>query len=316
MAQEHTPRTPSVNNQSAGTNLLFTLKSVLLNPYLYLLLAVFFVSAWALTAYEREFGESVGGLIVFGSLGLLMIPVTRGIKPHITQIAEPKFEALFWSGYFLLWLALNFALWPSFFGTSGYLSNGLSFWGLLVVVPFFLLWRKGSRWKDLGLSGENFGANLRTALIAGAIVVALLVFLTPGGRYIRGPEAEFWPVTQGLAITFLFSLLAAGFHEEFFFRAILQTRLARALNSEVTGIALSTLLFGIYHLPFRYYKGAMAGDWTYALGICFTETIFAAFILGILWARTRSLLAPVLVHTLIDTISGLPMIMEAFHLGN
>jgi membrane protease YdiL (CAAX protease family) len=299
-----------------GQQLFSNLKTVFLNPYFYFMLAVFLASSWALTAYDREFGENIGGLIVFGGIGLLMIPLTRNFKPVTLEISEPQSEAIFWCGYFALWLGLNMVLWPSFFGTSGYLSNGVSFWGLLVVAPFIVLWRKGYRWPDFGLSAENLRGNITVALIAGAIVVALLVFLTPGGRYIRGPEAEFWPVTQGLAITFVFSLLAAGFHEEFFFRAILQTRLAKAFNSEVTGIALSTLLFGVYHLPFRFYKGALAGDWTFALAICFTETILAAFILGILWARTRNLLAPVLVHTLIDTISGLPMIMEAFELGN
>ncbi|MCP4708302.1 MAG: CPBP family intramembrane metalloprotease [Planctomycetes bacterium] len=299
-----------------GNSALTTLKHIALNPFLYLMLAIFFISAQVMTKYEMEFGETVGGLIVFGGLGLLMIPLTRFIKPHTIKITNPRSEALLWTTYFTLWLALNMLLWPSFFSTSGYLSNGLSFWFLLVIVPFIILWLKGSRWQNLGLSLKNFLPNLYVALIAGAIVVALLVFLTPGGRYIRSPEAQFWPITQGLAIAFCFSLLAAGFHEEFFFRAILQTRIARAFNSEVSGIALSTLMFGIYHLPFRFYQGAAEGDLNRALAICFTETILAAFILGILWARTRNLLAPVLVHTLIDTISGLPMIMDTFALSN
>ncbi|WP_407873318.1 CPBP family intramembrane glutamic endopeptidase [Paenibacillus melissococcoides] len=48
----------------------------------------------------------------------------------------------------------------------------------------------------------------------------------------------------------------AGFHEEFFFRAILQTRISQALNSKISGLMNTTLLFSIYHLPFRLFDTA------------------------------------------------------------
>lgn len=111
------------------------------------------------------------------------------------------------------------------------------------------------------------------------------------------------------------ALLLAGFFEEFFFRAVLQTRLSAYFNSHFTGIVGASLLFGLYHLPFHFFgSGPSAGDLPFALANVFTEALITAPILGILWARTQNLLAPVFVHSLIDAISGAPRIAAMLNL--
>ena len=44
-------------------------------------------------------------------------------------------------------------------------------------------------------------------------------------------------------------LLEAGLVEEFFFRALVQSQLAAAFKSEVSGIVLMSLIFGLAHAP-------------------------------------------------------------------
>jgi len=45
-------------------------------------------------------------------------------------------------------------------------------------------------------------------------------------------------------LTFVLMALTAGFTEEFFFRGVLQTRLARALRSRAAGVVAAAQLFG------------------------------------------------------------------------
>jgi membrane protease YdiL (CAAX protease family) len=99
----------------------------------------------------------------------------------------------------------------------------------------------------------------------------------------------------------------AGLCEEFLFRACLQSRLAAWLSSPVAGIALTSVLFGLAHWPGLYFRGGPGVDgWS-------TDPIqVAAFTiatlsplsvsLGLLWARSRSLLLVVIVHGAIDAL--------------
>lgn len=302
MNPEPSPRRPLVS----------AVRHALLNPYVHLLLAVYVLAALARGwAGGPPLSEALAGLTLFALFGLFAVLITRRTPLPEIRLSNPRREAVQWVGYFALWLALNLALWKPFFNQSGWLSNGLSFWGLLVLAPALLLMRRGSSLADLGLSTKNLRANLVITALSAVALGSVLLFLTPGGRFLLNSDLSAWTLLQGAAVSFFFAFLFAGFHEEFFFRAILQTRLSAALGSRLSGIAVATLLFGIYHLPFRLNKGATEGDLVQSLAICFTETILAAFVVSALWARTRNLLAPVVLHSLIDAISGSEMIMRA-----
>lgn len=116
-------------------------------------------------------------------------------------------------------------------------------------------------------------------------------------------------LTAGLGL----AALTAAIHEEFFFRAVLQSRLTAAMGSSAGGLATTTLIFSLYHLPFKLFAPGATG-WETALASALADSIFGGLVLGVLWQRTRNLLAPVLVHAWIDALAGRPSIGAALGL--
>ena len=118
----------------------------------------------------------------------------------------------------------------------------------------------------------------------------------------------------GLAATTIWVLgswawlsLVAGFCEEFLFRACLQSRLTALLRSPTVAIIVTSLLFGLGHWPGLYLRGGPGVDgWSTdpvqvaAFTIATLSPLSIA--LGLLWARSRSLLLIVLVHGAIDAL--------------
>ena len=114
----------------------------------------------------------------------------------------------------------------------------------------------------------------------------------------------------GLSIAFMWNIIEVGLVEEFFFRAFLQTRLINFLGSPLAGICLASLLFGLAHAPGIYLR---SGDKLGPLGehpSLLNSILYAIVVLsptgwftGLLFLRTQSLLAPILVHVAIDTVA-------------
>ena len=289
------------------------IRRVFRNPFFYLLPAIYLVSAYILAIYGKPFAETLIGLVFSGLLAVLMVLVTRQVSPNEIRIKSAKQEAGLAIAYFVFWLALNLVLWPRFFGRNAWLANGISFWVLLVALPALFLLARGYHLSDFGLTRQHWRSNVRVMLLAGGLIGVVLLLLTPGGRFLRSGQVPPTALSLGLMASFGLAILTASFHEEFFFRALLQTRLAEALNSPLSGLFLTTLIFALYHLPFALYESntwPSGGHIAYALAITFTDPVFGGLISGVLWMRTRNLAAPVMIHALIDAIGGLPMVMK------
>lgn len=285
------------------------------NGYFYILLAAFISSSWVLeTFYEKaSLSNSIAmALFVMVMIGCMALFTWKAKSPSIL-VTQPERESLLFLVYFAVWLIVNVGLWGSFFSKHILFSNGISFWLFLVVIPWLILRRRGYRLSDFGLTRASLLSNLRAALLSGACFGGMMLITTPGGKYLLGLEQSAGELTAGLAVSFLVAFLFAGFHEEFFFRAILQTRISQALNSKISGLMVTTLLFSVYHLPFRLFDTGFTEDIVHALAVCFTEGLFGGLILGFLWLRTNNLIAPVFVHSIIDAISGYPSIISKYH---
>lgn len=281
-----------------------------------LFILVYFVSAFVKTTFTgKGYADPVFSFVLFfGVFSLLMYRVTGGVKCEAKKVMHPRRESVVAVVYFICWLGLYMLLWQSVF-RNVYFSNIVGFWGLLVLLPLVYLWRAGYRLPDFGLTTKDLGVHLRVAVVAGLLIGGVMLLLTPGGKYILSGTLPLSDLMVVLIAGFGLALLLAGFFEEFFFRAVLQTRLSAYFNSHFTGIVGASLLFGLYHLPFHFFgSGPSAGNLPFALANVFTEALITAPILGILWARTQNLLAPVFVHSLIDTISGAPRIAAMLNL--
>jgi membrane protease YdiL (CAAX protease family) len=112
-----------------------------------------------------------------------------------------------------------------------------------------------------------------------------------------------------LPIAFVLMLLTAGFTEEFFFRGILQSNLARKFNRQWPAILISSVLFGVYHLPYAFLKPTWSTHgifWAaFQEGVIMTGIMGA--ILGFIYARTKHLVAPIICHALFDAVMVMTM---------
>jgi uncharacterized protein len=159
---------------------------------------------------------------------------------------------------------------------------------------------------DTGLRRRGFWLTL---IVLSSAMFALLALVSPSLNQIAeldlSPPTVLWWVLG----SWLWLSIEAGLCEEFLFRACLQSRLAAWLQSTAGAIFLTSIVFGLAHFPGLYFRGEPGVDgWS-------TDPIqVAAFTiatlsplsvsLGLLWARSRSLLLVALVHGAIDALPG------------
>jgi uncharacterized protein len=192
-----------------------------------------------------------------------------------------------------------------------YVPGGLLVAAILVGVAVKL---GGCRWSDLGLDRHE----LRRGLAYGAVVaLAVTVVLASGAAL---------PATRGLfqdrraagistAVLLYVALVRVPFGtvvlEETLFRGVL-LGLGLRRWSQTTAVTVSCLAFGLWHvLPARHVTSfnpvfaGLAGSrlgWVYGVVAAVAGTAVAGLVLCWLRLRSRSLLAPALVHA---TVNGL-----------
>lgn len=283
-------------------------------PLVYFFIGIYAAATLIQSNYKANVGvESIFTFILFFCvLTSVMFIISKKCIPNEIIIKDGKKEVYLAVGYFLLWLFI-FMLLGNILLDSRILSVGIGFWGLLVILPLIYLFSKGYGFSDLGLTKKSFLKNLKITLLACLTVGGLMLLITPGGKFILSSSLPLGELLGSFAIAFGYSLVFAAFFEEFFFRAILQTRLTEYYKSGIKGILIASVLFGLYHLPFQYYHlGAANGDIVHSLSNVLTEQMITAPIFGILWFRTRSLMAPITLHALIDAFSLLPQMAEKY----
>ncbi len=181
-----------------------------------------------------------------------------------------------------------------------------------VVVPAWLLCALfGYRVRDLA----PLSLRRRDALTLAGMSILLLAFQAVFGRGLRDIlQAHVSPSTLlvGVPIAYAWLAIEAGVVEEFFFRVLLQSRLSAALRSELGGIVLMALIFGLAHAPGLYLRTGMTQEalpphppLLLAVGYSVVITSVAGFFFGVLWARTRNFLLIVLVHAAADLLPDL-----------
>jgi membrane protease YdiL (CAAX protease family) len=219
-------------------------------------------------------------------------------------------QALMALAYFGLYLAWLFAT----------LEGEMAHWLTLVALPLALIWlaarpaagesRLAVALRSVGLARGNLATGLAWAATAGLALSVLQVLVSQR-------RLAVWELIQAgsfvylLPLTFALLLLTAAFTEEFFFRGVLQTRLARWSGSHLAAVALTSVLFGLYHLPYALLnpRWPSYGDPAAALAAAMGQGVVGGLILGFVFVRARgNLLAPVLVHALINSVPGMVLV--------
>jgi len=187
---------------------------------------------------------------------------------------------------------------------------------LCVAIPAAtLILACGYRWRELFVV-QDASRHVWPALWMSLAIVAFQCVAGRGLGEIRHSGLTPLTLIVGAPLIYLFLLLEVGLVEEFFFRVLLQSRLAAWLKSEVGGIVGMALLFGLMHAPGLYYRSATTQEalglhpsWLMAIGYSVVITSVTGFFLGVLWMRTRNLPLLMAIHAAGDLVPNLvPML--------
>src|SRR6478672_2131901 len=185
---------------------------------------------------------------------------------------------------------------------------------VFVVIPFAIFrFGFGYRVRDFGVQREGLralrGSHLPVVLVVGGVFVAFQYFFSGGGASFRQGHFTVYQLIVGLPLCFIWLFVEAGLVEEFFFRALVQSQLAAAFKSEVSGVVLMSLIFGLAHVPgfiFRH-AGEVEGLGPHpgafdAIAYSIVVLAVSGVTFGVVWARTKNLLALMLIHAAGDLL--------------
>ena len=270
-------------------------------------------------------GDAISILLIFGIIFPLFAWVTTlQAKPLnlTTRCSAPELwlllACLICVTLFLVWgTALSEAIIPAGWVASarGKFLIVLARKSLVFVAIPFLLFQTlfKCHWRDFGIQMAGLRAlgwnHLPVVLVLSGAILLFQFFVGRGAAPIRDGQFSASQLTIGLPLCFVWLLFEVGLVEEFFFRALLQTRLATWFRSEVSGVALMALLFGLSHAPGFILRRAGLSDAigenpsvldaiAYAIVVLSMSGIF----FGIVWARTKNLFAVMIIHAAADLL--------------
>jgi membrane protease YdiL (CAAX protease family) len=306
-----------------------TLRNIFTNPWALFGIAAYAVSLallWRNNAFGRE--DAISELVLFGiAFPLLAWLGTLRARPLTLFIRRSAGEMILLSvclglvAVYLIWgSALSDALVPANWIASPRGKFLVIFTRKLIVfvaVPFVLFrFIFGYRWRDFGLQWAGLRAlranHLGVVIILCGAILLFQYFLGIGAAPIRRGELSAAQLAIGIPLCFIWLFIETGLVEEFFFRGLLQTRCAAWFNSEVSGVALMALLFGLAHAPgfiLRHagLEEAIGPDPSPADAIAYAVVVLSVsgIFIGIVWARTKNLWAVMFIHAAADLLPNL-----------
>ena len=185
---------------------------------------------------------------------------------------------------------------------------------VFVVIPFaFFRFGFGCRVRDFGIQREGLralrGSHLPVVLVVGGAFLCFQYFVSSGGAAFRREHFTAFQIFVGLPLCFVWLFVEAGLVEEFFFRGLVQSHFAAAFKSEVSGVVLMSLIFGLAHAPGFIFRHAgevegLGSNPSAIDAIAYSIVVLAVsgITFGIIWARTKNLFALMLIHAAGDLL--------------
>lgn len=284
---------------------------------------------WAAsTAYLGATGGDwtfpIASLVIFGGiLGSLIWFLTRKMNAPPVPVAHPRRESVALLVYVAIYAVLFIALglgWvrdaiPA--GQAQEIAVVAYKLAIHVVIPAGLVLLLGSALSPLFDAGANRRGFWMTLIVLSALMFALLSVVSPslsqiGALGLAPAAALLW-----VLVSWAWMSVEAGLCEEFLFRACLQSRLTAWLRSPATAIVVTSILFGLAHWPGLYLRGGPGVDgWSTdpVQVAAFTIAVLSplSVSMGLLWARSRSLLLVVLVHGSIDALPNTAELVQVW----
>jgi membrane protease YdiL (CAAX protease family) len=305
------------------------LRNIFTNPWALLGIAAYGASLtllWRNKAFGRE--DAISELSLFGFafpvlawLGTLRPrPLTLNVRRSAAEMAMLGLCLLLVAFYLIWGTAISDALFPASWLASPRGKFLIIFTRKLIVfvlIPFALFrFLFGYRWRDFGLQWEGLralrGNHLAVVVLLSVVILLFQYFRGLAAAPIRRGELNALQLVVGLPLCFLWLLIETGLVEEFFFRGLLQTRCAVWFKSEVSGVAIMALLFGLAHAPGFILRGAaleeeIGPNPSAADAIAYSIVILSVggIFFGVVWARTKNLWAVMIIHAATDLLPNL-----------
>ncbi|MFW5705385.1 MAG: CPBP family intramembrane glutamic endopeptidase [Bacteroidota bacterium] len=315
----------ATDNQTVFMRFVARLKKVF-NPYcvgfMMIYVGNYFLAA-KLKLYNTD--ETLAIFIVIGvAFSAISYYLTRKSTP-ITMRAGCRKNEIYVLGALLVFVSITLifgsnTLFPTP-AQPGQTSEAATLTGkvlIFVIIPF-LVYHRLFRFKpsDFGLT-TNWksvftGRNLVVFLVISLLFVLLNYYGGSGARPIREGHYAMSQLLTAAPLLFVWLLIEVGLVEEFFFRGLLQNRLAVFLKSDIGAICITALLFGIIHAPGMYFRGAgvveglgSSPPFLTVISYCIAVQAVPGLFLGIIWSKTRNLWLLMAIHAMIDLLPSLP----------
>ena len=306
-----------------------SLRNLVTNPWFVFAIVLYTGSLFVLSQRaEFSISEALIELVIFGiAFPLLAWLATMRARPLVIGVHPNGAEMLALLAYVLalsVYLAFGPQAIDSWLPQNWIASDRIKFFVTLgkkllvfVVLPlviFGLAWRYSGR--DFGVQMDGLRELGRThlpiVLVGSCAVLAFNYFLGGAAAPLREGKLSTLQLLAGIPLCFIWLTIEAGLVEEFFFRAFLQTRLSAWFRSEITGVVLMSLIFGLAHAPgfiFRHagtVEGLGANPTALdAIAYSITTLAISGVFFGVIWIRTKNLFALVLIHAAGDLFPNL-----------
>lgn len=183
-----------------------------------------------------------------------------------------------------------------------------------------LRWHHG-KWPETGRVTAPASRLWFCFVVLSAAGIAVQLLLGSQVKRLFGGNYADRHLLLGVILCFVWMIVEAGLVEEFFFRWLLQSRIAAITGSQLSAIFLMALAFGLAHAPGIWLRGAGVAEGLGAAPSLLTSVAYsvtsqgvAGLMFGVLWARTRSFPLIVLLHAVLDTPANTARFMDLWGL--
>jgi membrane protease YdiL (CAAX protease family) len=163
-------------------------------------------------------------------------------------------------------------------------------------------------------------SNVKAFVVLSVFILAFQYFFSGGTMALRAGDLKFYQLAVAFPLTFIWLFVEAGLVEEFFFRALLQSRIGVLFKCESAGIVVTVLLFALAHAPGLYLRGSSGEGISEPMSLefwiiyCLINMSTAGIFLGITWTRTKNLYLVIGLHAITDLLPNMDDFIHIWHI--
>jgi membrane protease YdiL (CAAX protease family) len=269
------------------------------NPLIYLSLIAYAISFILAKESKIDLGILLG---ITATLIIVMSFIKRDKERDIV-VKRGFVELLVYSAYFVAYMG-----WICYNSIYNEIPADYINILLLLAFPYILTKIFNYDFSSLGLDLKEFFKGLPKTLILCAIIGVFLV-PTVFNENIANRHTNALGGSIVYIIVFAIVFILTAIPEEFFFRALLQTRIEKVTNSPITGIIIASLVFAAYHIPYRLLSSNSLtyGSIGYTIFSVLSQQFLMGIFLGIWWKKTRNVFSVSFIHAFYNAFFLLDM---------